>query len=293
MLKRRLTIISLAIFSSILLCLFSKNKLKIDKYTYYKHNFNIYLVDKNNYLALTTININSKDIFNKVEEVVNDLKINSDALPNGFIGVLNPNTQINSMSLEDKTLKINFNDSLLDIKNEEQMIESLTYSLTSIKQIDKIIIYINGNILTKLPKSGIILPAALDRTFGINKEYTFNNLENIKAVTIYHKKRDKKLEYYIPITKYMNSEKTKEEIIIEELKQNTKQFKSQINNNLKLEEEDLSNNKLTLTFNNKIFDDEEKNLIDDVGESLALSFKDTLNVKEVSLISKNKIIYKI
>ena len=57
------------------------------------------------------------------------------------------------------------------------MIEAIVYTLTSIDQVDKVIIYVEGDILTKLPKTKINLPSTLDRTFGINKEFDSNQYQ--------------------------------------------------------------------------------------------------------------------
>lgn len=293
MLKRKIIVLLIALFSGLLLYFFPKEKLKIKKQIIIKNNTSVYLLDKNNYVSLTNIKTNKKEIYDKIKEIVEDLKINNPSLPNGFQGLLNPDTEIINLSLENNLLKINFTKSFLDAGNEEKMLESLIYSLTSLKEIDKIIIYVEGNILTKLPKSGIILPSTLDREIGINKEYTFNNLNDVKDVTIYYLKENNNKEYYIPVTKYLNSDKTKEEIIIDELKKNSLDYKSYLDYNLKIENKEIKNNNLRLTLNRYVFSDNEKYLSDEVGESLALSFKDTLNIKSVSLISNNKTIYKI
>ena len=53
---------------------------------------------------------------------------------------------------------------------EEQMIEALIYSLTEIKDINKIMIFVEGETLLTLPNSKKTLPSILDRNYGINKK---------------------------------------------------------------------------------------------------------------------------
>ena len=67
---------------------------------------------------------------------------------------------------------------------EEKVVEAIVYTLTSINGVNKVIIYVDGNILTKLPQTKINLPSTLDRSFGINKEYDINSIKDIKQVTI-------------------------------------------------------------------------------------------------------------
>ena len=93
-------------------------------------------------------------------------------IPSGFRSILPSETKINNLILEDDILKIDLSSKLFEDINkeyEDKIIESLIYSLTSIKEINKIIIFIDGKILTKLPISGKILPSILDRDYGKNK----------------------------------------------------------------------------------------------------------------------------
>ena len=89
----------------------------------------------------------------------------------------------NKINIEaDNLILIDFSKELLDTtkENEQKVIEAIVYTLTSIDDIKFVIIYVEGNILTRLPKSNIVLPATLDRNFGINKEYDLTNDKNIK-----------------------------------------------------------------------------------------------------------------
>jgi hypothetical protein len=105
----------------------------------------IYLIDKDNYLAKTEVELEGKTDLDKAREII-EILINDgkyeEKIPNGFKSVISSNTKIIDISLKDKILKINFNSSLLEI-NENKVIESLTYSLTSQENIDGIIIFIS------------------------------------------------------------------------------------------------------------------------------------------------------
>ena len=87
---------------------------------------------------------------------------------------------------------------------EERIIEAIVYTLTSIENVNYVIIYMEGEILTKLPQSKITLPSTLDRSIGINKEYNITSKNNIHKTTIYYVSKFNDNTYYVPVTKINN-----------------------------------------------------------------------------------------
>ena len=183
----------------------------------------IFLIDHNDYVARTLVAVNEENnIETKVREIISILTIGSggeNKVPNGFKAIIPEGTKIISLLYQDGLLKINFSKDLLDVKkeDEEKLVESIVYSLTSIEEIKNIIIYVEDEPLTKLPQTNITLPATLNRSFGVNKKYEFTSLNDITDVTIYYINKYNEDYYYVPVTKYMNSEDSKINIIINEL----------------------------------------------------------------------------
>ena len=66
------------------------------------------------------------------------------------------------------------------------MIQSIVYSLTSLNDIDKVMIFVEGNILDKLPNSHKKLETCLDRSYGINKVINIDRLSGNSCVTVYY-----------------------------------------------------------------------------------------------------------
>lgn len=98
-------------------------------------------------------------------------------------------------------------------------------------------LFVDGNILTKLPKTGINLPTTLDRSYGINKEYDINSTKNITNVTVYYVNKYNGNEYYVPVTKYVNDDREKIQIIVDELTSSpiySSNLMSYLNSNTKL-----------------------------------------------------------
>lgn len=263
----------------------------------------IYLLDSDNYLALTDIVVSSEinDIEARAKELLEILIHDGDGeskIPSGFRAVLPSETKVLSVKYENDVLKINFSKELLDVEanQEERLVEAIVYTLTTIDKVDNIIIYIDGEILTQLPNSKINLPSTLNRSFGINKEYNINNTANINQVNIYYVSKYNSDYYYVPVTKYVNDDREKIQIVIDELSgghlYNTN-LMSFLNSNTKLLSVENSTDALTLMFNQYIFDEiDNKTLLEEVIYTISLSVADNYDVSEVIFMCDDKEIYK-
>lgn len=289
---KKIIISTALLFSVFLMCLMpNKNVSEIkQELVYIDDNINkenIYLLDRNNYLARTSVVVDNTDIELKAKELLNVLIKDSSGenkIPSGFKGIIPSNTEILSLEYKDKLVKVNFNKYLLDVeeKYEEKVIEAIIYTLTSIENINKVIIYVDGNILTKLPKSKINLPSTLDRSYGINKEYNLKNYKDVNKVTIYYLNNYNNETYYVPVTKYLNDNRNKMEIVVDELSNSNTDLISYLNSNVLLLDTKIENNTVYLTFNEYIFNNQdERKILDEVKNEISLSAKDNLNIDNV------------
>ena len=305
---KKILVSSLALFAFFLLYFIPNDKndeLTIrQELVYVNNNINtqsIYLLDKNNYLAKASIVVNGNDIKSISRDILTALIIDGefqDKIPSGFKAIIPSNTKILNIEYNDGLLKINFSNDLFDTDNNmhEKVIEAIIYSLTSIDGVDKIMILIDGKILTKLPESNINLPSTLDRSFGINKQYDINNNKNISKTTVYYVNKYNNDEYYVPVTKVSNDERNKIEIIIDELSSknlyNTN-LMSYLNSNTKVLSVNEVDDTLMVDFNDYIFNDiDTKNILEEVIYTICLSIEDNYNVKDVIFTSNNEEIYK-
>lgn len=282
----------------------TNNKLKVTEELEYVNDeklSTIFLNDSNNYLAMTNININDESITSKGRKLITALiqgEKYEDNLPNGFKGVIPADTKILNTYFKDGVFKIDFSETLLDTskENEEKIIEAIVYTLTSIDEVKFVIIYLNGEILTLLPKSNITLPATLDRSFGINKEYDITNNKDITKTTIYYINKYNDIEYYVPVTKVNNDTREKAEIIIEELSINrtyNTNLMSYLNTNTKVMAVSKNDNDMVLDFNNYIYSDSTDNEVsDEVIKQVCLSIKDNYDINSIIFTVNNKEIYK-
>ena len=261
----------------------------------------IFLLDSNNYLASTRIITEKTDTVEKAKELINALIIDSnmqDKIPNGFKSIIPSGTNILNLTYDNNVIKVDFSNDLMNtsIDNEERIIEAIVYTLTSIENVNYVIIYMDGEILTKLPQSKITLPSTLDRSIGINKEYNITSKKNITKTTIYYVSKFNDTTYYVPVTKINNDDRKKIEIIIDELSSNNvykNNLMSYLNNNTEILSVNENENELTINFNNGILNDiNSSDILEEVIYTISMSINDNYSVESVVFNVENKEIHK-
>lgn len=268
-----------------------------------KNMHEIYLLDSNNYVARTTISLvdSNKTIEEKARELLETIIIGEkkeSTIPNGFKAIIPVDTKILNITFDNGILKVDFSKDILEINKdmEEKMIESICYTLTSIKDIKGVIIYVEGEMLTELPKSKKFLPDIIDRTFGINKVYNITNIENILPVTVYYINKYNDNYYYVPVTKFINNTEDKVKIIIEELSSTPtyqNNLMSFLNSNTKLLDYEIKDKQMKLEFNNYLIDDIDKmNILEEVEYTISFSIMDNYDIDEVIFVVDDKEIAK-
>ena len=304
---RKIVLSSLALFAMFLIYIIpaNENTLNIkEELEYVNTNIEsspIFLMDKNSYVALTSVAVNDTNIENKARQLIKVLTIGGmdSKIPSGFSAIIPPNTEVLSLSYENGLIKVNFSKDLLNVSEdlEEKMVESIVYTLTSIDKVDRIIIYVEGDILTKLPKTKINLPSTLDKTFGINKEFDLTSTKDITDVTIYYINQISDNYYYVPVTKYVNDDRDKASIIIDELSKNfdfNKNLMSFLNEGTVLVSSTVKDGQMMLNFNeeilnNSVSEDISKETLDTISLSMVANYE----IKEVVFNVGDRELYKI
>lgn len=306
MLIKKIVIASSVLFTISLIFMMPKDKTKDIKQILEYTNLDvvsspIFLLDSNNFLAQTDVVVSTKEVEKLSKELLEVLikdGVNESKIPSGFRSLISSETKINSVSFENGVLKVDLSKQLLDttVDLEEKVIESIVYTLTNIQGIEQVLIYIDGEILTKLPKTNILLPSVLNRNFGINKEYDITSFKDINKVTVYYINKYNDKNYYVPVTKYVNDEREKIVIIIDELTTSpiyTSNLMSFLNSNAKLLDSVVEEDTMRLTFNSYIFNDlDKKNILEEVIYTINQSINDNYNVKNVIYEVDDKEIYK-
>lgn len=272
------------------------------EYVYPNDLETVYLLDSNDYVARVLISASNDSIISKATSLIDALTIGGkkeNVIPNGFRSIIPSGTKVIDIELEDGVLVINFSKDILDIdkKYEDKMIESLTYTLTSINGIDSIKLLVDGKELKKLPNSNKLLPIFLDKSYGINKIYEITNVGNIDSYTVYFVNSVNDNKYYIPVTKYVNDYKQdKIRIIIDELASSftyQSNLSSFLNENTKLLNYEVIDKQIKLNFNDMIFSDITNNdILEEVVYTICLSINDSIDIDSVVFLANDREILK-
>ena len=298
---------SLALFAMFLIYIIPANEKTLnikEELEYVNTNIEsspIFLMDQNSYVALTSVAVNDTNIENKAKQLIKVLTIGGmdSKIPSGFSAIIPPNTEVLSLSYENGIIKVDFSKDILNIseKLEEKMVEAIVYTLTSIDKVEGVIIYVEGDILTKLPKTKINLPSTLDKTFGINKEFDLTSTKDITDVTIYYINQISDNYYYVPVTKYINDDRDKASIIIDELSSNfnpNKNLMSFLNDGTKLVSSSVKDGNMYLNFNEDILNSSvSEEISKETLEMISLSIGANYEVKEVVFNVLDKELYKV
>lgn len=307
---KKIIVSTTAIILLLVIYLIPSNRKDIDlknnsiEYNYNNVESTIYLVDSNDYVARTTIPTCKCEGVDLAKDLLEGLVVGgtkNNIIPNGFRSIIPPDVTIKDINLQENILTINFSKELLEVndKDEDKMIESIIYTLTSIEGIDKVIIKVEGEILNKLPNSKTNIPTVLDKSYGINKSYDLSNLNDILSYTTYYTSTYNDTKYYVPVTKYINSKDSDVvKIIIKELGSNPiyqTNLMSYLNANTELNDYELDNNKLKLNFNELLLNDlDKKNILEEVIYTISLSMNNVYdNLESVSFLVNNEEIYTI
>ena len=280
--------ITLFLFIFIILCIYprkSKYELKINPVSGGNYH-DIYLIDKDNYVSKTTISVSSIETEKLAKDLITSLIIdskNKSKIPNGFSQIIPKNTKIQKVSINNKYLIVSFNDKILNTNNKEKLLECLIYTLTSIKNIDYVKILVNE-------RENVFFDLEYSRKIGINKKYDITTLNDINDITIYYVSNYDNVNYYIPVTKYFNSNEDRIKVIIDELSSKSSyesNLMSYLNYDTKLINYTIDDNELYLYFNNNILGENDK-VLEEVIYSISYSIKDSYPVNNIHFFVDNK-----
>lgn len=253
----------------------------------------IYLLNKDNYLVKSKILLDSSKKEEQVKKIISNLTISDNSIfPNGLKAIIPANTKLLGLNYEDDVVTLNFSKEFFNINKDlsTQLISALVFSITSLNDIDGITLQVEGKELTTYPNKNLELDKVLTKDIGINKIVNITSFNNIQKIVLYYVNKVNNDEYYVPVTKYLNDDRDKIQIIIDELTTSyiyEPNLMSFLNNNLKLINYEKKENVLFLNFNNLLCDKNNK-IIKEVKYSLAYSIFDNYNVKEVVLEQEGK-----
>ena len=237
----------------------------------------IFLLDKNNYVSKTTISVKSIEKERMAEDLLYSLIINSknkSKIPSGFKSIIPEKTQIQKIKVDNEYITISFSEDILKTTEKEKMIECIVYTMTSISNINHVVILINE-------RENAFFKTEYSRNIGINKNIDIYSLNNISSVTLYYINKEN-----------INSTDDKIKIIIDELSSKSSyesNLMSYLNYDTKLISYTLEDKDLKLYFDNSILNSKEDNkILEEVIYSISYSIKDSIEVSNIHFYVNNK-----
>lgn len=173
----------------------------------YSYN-DIYLLDKENVLVPLTIKYQKFDTTGEeILYLVSMLKDDKADL-NDFKGLIPSKTTVKSLNLNNKILELDFDENFASYnqKDELKILESLTWTLTSLDYVDGLILSVEGQRLNKMPVNKTPINDVLTKQIGINNFLlTSTIMGQGERVLSYYEKKINDNYYYVPVTHYVSN----------------------------------------------------------------------------------------
>ncbi len=265
-----------------------KTNLEIEDIAGFKTDV-IYLLNDKGLLVKTKILLEG----NTDEEKINKLLLNltegsSNSFPEGLKKLIPKGTVVNNVMVGNNLVTVDFSRELLKVSSdmEKSMVTAIVYSIMELGNYEGVSILVDGKVLDKYPNSLEEIPSVINKSIGINKNFSITSYNNINKVVIYYLENIDNNLYYVPVTKYVNDERDKIKIIVEELASSyiyESNLMSFLNSNVRLLDYKEDNDIMYLNFNDYLFDGNDK-ILEEVLYSLAYSVFDNYNVSMVSFM---------
>lgn len=265
-----------------------KTNLEIEDIAGFKTDV-IYLLNDKGLLVKTKILLEG----NTFEEKISNLLLNltegsSNSFPEGLGKLIPRGTIVNNVMVGNNLVTVDFSKEILKVSSdmEKPMVTAIVYSIMELGNYEGVSILVDGKVLDKYPNSLEEIPSVINKSIGINKNFNITSYNNINKVVIYYLENIDNDLYYVPVTKYVNDERDKIKIIVEELASSyiyESNLMSFLNSNVELLDYKEDNDIMYLNFNDYLFDGNDK-ILEEVLYSLAYSVFDNYNVSMVSFM---------
>ena len=255
----------------------------------------IYLLNDEGLLVQDRVLLDGSSVEEKIEKLlINLIEGSTCSFADGLSKVIPKGTVVNNVMFGNKYVTIDFSKELLNVSEdkEKSMITAIVYSVMDLDDFLGVSILVEGKSLEEYPNSKEKINKILDKSIGINKNYDITSFNNINKVVIYYLENINDNLYYVPVTKYVNDDREKVNIIVEELASSyiyESNLMSFLNSNVSLLEYEEKENIMSLNFNDYLFDGNDK-VLEEVLYSIAYSVFDNYDVSMVSFEVNGEII---
>ena len=282
----------------IILCVFSLMTINLDDTLKVNLEINdisgvgngyVYLLSKNDYLVRKNIYLDSdSDVLNIKKALSYLIESDNNKYSSELMGVIPKDTKINEVICGDDLVTVDFSKEILNvsINHEKHMISSIVYTIMDLVDVDGVSILVDGELLRSYPNTGEVFGSVLNKSIGINNRYDITSRKDINRVILYYVDLIDEDIYYVPVTKYINDDREKVKIIIEELKSSylsEVNLMSFLNSNVKLIDYQIENDIFFLNFDDYLFDSNDK-ILEEVMYTISYSIFDNYDVNMVMFL---------
>jgi len=253
----------------------------------------LYLLDKNGYVVAQTLPLPKSTSVAKqaLQYLVKGGPV-EELLPNGFQAVLPANTDVD-VDIKDGVATVDFSNDFKKYKaeDEQKILQSITWTLTSFNTVKRVELEINGHKLSQMPVNGTAInPNGMTRKDGINVDASgVVDITNTHPLTVYYPSQNNAGEvYYVPVTKRISNTETNDiKAIVSALAKGPKNSNllTAFNSDVQLlSDPKVDNGKVTLNFNEEIISSfESKQISEEVLDPLVLSLTELPDIQKVSI----------
>lgn len=282
----------------IILCVFSLMTINLDNTLKVNLEINdisgigngyVYLLSKNDYLVRKNIYLDSDDNVLNIKKALGYLiESDNNKYSNELMGVIPKGTKINEVICGDDLVTVDFSKEILNVSigHEKHMISSIVYTIMDLVDIKGVSILVDGELMRSYPNTGEVFGSILNKSIGINNRYDITSRKDINRVILYYVDLIDEDIYYVPVTKYINDDREKVKIIIEELKSSylsEANLMSFLNSNVKLIDYQMENDIFFLNFDDYLFDCNDK-ILEEVMYTISYSIFDNYDVNMVMFL---------
>lgn len=255
-------------------------------------NRELYLMDANGMIVPQTITLpaSQEAAAQALEYLVKDGPV-TNLLPNGFQAVLPAGTEVLGLNPEaDGTMVVDLSEEFknYDAKDEQKILQAMTYTLTQFEGVERIKLWINGYEQNVMPVDGTPVMNGVSRSDGINMQVGDHvDVMNSEAVTVYFPSQAGDHIYQVPVTTRVQKEEDLYSSVVQALLSGPALetgLLQPFNEGAEVITTDLNNGVLTLSFNEAILTGQDQPMLSDEAlASLVMSLTDFKDVESVEV----------
>lgn len=249
--------------------------------------YEVYALHDSGYMVKTYVEKGEET--DQVQAVFDLLTIKSNQLPLKTTSLISPMTVLNDYTLNDETLTLDLSKEFLnyDASQEQQVVESLVWSFTSLEGVDRVKFEIDGQPVSNL-NGTLAVERGLTRQMGINLEMDTNNLDNTQLVTLYFMTDDTQNGLLVPVTRLIPSSVDPVNYAIDSLIQGSVggEYISVFDNQTTLMTEPvIENGVITLNFSSDLYYDNNQTVVSSLmHEQLVMTLTEFDGIEAVSVL---------